>query len=173
MLSDGCRYQKEPKAHKMLGVVSCSLSQASVSGRQSCFRDTLSFAPAGLVVGQLDVRYCNGLPGSINHALRLLVASGASEFLSFVLESIIRGRRAPHKKHWLAAVRTARLIVHTKVSRIPQLVPHKPRPPEPDLNDNAIKRWKCVDSRTVQRLRSSSTRSANLQSIWGQDQSSA
>jgi hypothetical protein len=157
----------------MLGVVSCSLSQASVSGRQSCFRDTLSFAPAGLVVGQLDARYCNGLPGSINHALRLLIASGASEFLSFVLESIIRGRRAPHKKHWLAAVRTARLIVHTKVSRIPQLVPHKPRPPEPDLNDNAIKRWKCVDSRTVQRRRSSATRSANLQSIWGQDQSSA
>ena len=88
-----------------------------------------------------------------------MIAIGTSERLSFVLQGIIRGGRAPREKHWLAATRTARLIVHAKASRIPPLVPHKPCPPEPDLKNNASKRGKCVDSRTDQRQRSSATRS--------------
>ena len=68
-------------------------------------------------------------PLSINYALGLLIASRTSEFLSFVLESIVRGGRAPREKHWFAAARTERLVVHAKASRLPQLVPHKPCPP--------------------------------------------
>ena len=70
-----------------------------------------------------------GLSLSINYPLGLLIASGTSEFLSFVLESIIGRGRAPRKKHRFAAVPTDQLVVHAKVSRLPQLVPHKPRPP--------------------------------------------
>jgi hypothetical protein len=87
---------------------------------------------------------------SINYALRLPIASRTSEFLSFVLESIVRSGRAPRKKHWFAAVPTARLIVHAKVPRLPQLVPHKPRPPA-RFEKQPIKRWKCVDRWTGQR----------------------
>jgi len=75
---------------------------------------------------------CRKLPRlslSIDYALGLLIASRTREFLSFVLKSIVCGGRAPSKKHWLAATRTERLIVHAKASRLPQLVPHKPRPP--------------------------------------------
>lgn len=38
-------------------------------------------------------------------------------------------------------------------------------PPEPDLKNKAIKRGKCVDSRTEQRRSSRATRSASLLSI--------
>jgi hypothetical protein len=85
-----------------------------------------------LTAGNSVLAECWKLPGpsvGINYALGLLIASGTSEFLSFVLESIVRGGRAPRKKHWLAAVPTERLIVHAKASRLPQLVPHKPCPP--------------------------------------------
>jgi hypothetical protein len=71
------------------------------------------------------------LPVGINHALDLVVAFGTGEFLSFVLESVIRGGRAPGKGHWRAAIRTARLIAHAKVSRIPPLIPHNRARPGP------------------------------------------
>jgi len=157
----------------MLSVVSCSLGQASVPGGrvisgdratgdgaffpECCVCDTLSRARQLSCV----LTGCQRLQrASRRHQLRAQTpdASRTSELLSFVLKSIIRIRRAPCEKHWLAAIRTGRLIVHAKVSRIPQLVPHKPRPPEPDLKNSATKRGKCVDSRTKQCRRSRAMR---------------
>src|SRR5262249_49603698 len=88
---------------------------------------------------------------SIDDALGFLIASRASEFLSFVLESVVRGGRAPRKKHRFAAVPTERLIVHAKISRLPQLVPHKPRPPA-RFEERPNQRWNCVDRRTGRRV---------------------
>jgi hypothetical protein len=83
-----------------------------------------NLAPANSVVCRLSAGKLHGLPVGINHALDLVIAFRTSECLSFVLESIVRSGRAPGKEHSHAAIRTARLIAHAKVSRIPPLVPH-------------------------------------------------
>jgi hypothetical protein len=80
--------------------------------------------PTNSVVCRLSVCKLHRLPVGINHALDLVVAFGTGEFLPFVLECIVRSGRASGKGHSRAAIRTARLIAHAKISRIPPLVPH-------------------------------------------------
>jgi hypothetical protein len=106
-----------------------------------------NLAPADSVVCRLCAGKLHGLPVGINHAFDLVGAFGTSEFLSFVLESVIRSRRAPGEGHSRAAIRTVRLIPHAKVSRIPLLVPHnRARPGR--FKNTARRHRECVYSRS-------------------------
>jgi hypothetical protein len=62
------------------------------------------------------------LSSRINHPPELPLASETGECLLLVFESMFGGRSAPRYKRQFATIRTARLIVHAKASRLPRLV---------------------------------------------------